>query len=374
MAGVAALALVVLCLGYLLPHRARQRQHWGQARAEDRFSGSLRVLAVAGPQAVPGDRKLDARRSPHEEGTHAVETTRTDAVAPSRQDVPAPSTRLQLLERRAAAARRRLMLTVMLLLATVAVAVCAVFALVPWWSVMAPGVLLLLVLVLGRQAARAARRADAEWLAQHRAAAGRSAVRPVRPGAPLAHRQAGSRVTGRAVHTSQAHTQMIPRVTAQDIDRARASREAHTQNGTATDDADTEDHRGPDTDVHGSQTDQPDSQVTSRAAEVSGSVHHPAPWEIRPPSGRVWDPIPVPPPTYTMKSAAGQGDALPLVPTPPVADEVIGVPPITEPAAGPTPVAGPVPTRPVGDEPKPKTETLGLDLNEILARRRAAGQ
>jgi hypothetical protein len=27
-----------------------------------------------------------------------------------------------------------------------------------------------------------------------------------------------------------------------------------------------------------------------------------------------------------------------------------------------------------GDERKPSTETLGLDLNEILARRRAAGQ
>ncbi|OLT54136.1 hypothetical protein [Cellulosimicrobium sp. CUA-896] len=82
------------------------------------------------------------------------------------------------------------------------------------------------------------------------------------------------------------------------------------------------------------------------------------------PSGRAWDPVPVPRPTYTMKPSAPRREPAPL------------------PQEDPAPAAGartaveapPAPERAEGDVQKPRTETLGLDLNEILARRRAAGQ
>ncbi|MDF2806267.1 MAG: hypothetical protein K0S43_1213, partial [Cellulosimicrobium sp.] len=93
------------------------------------------------------------------------------------------------------------------------------------------------------------------------------------------------------------------------------------------------------------------------------------------PSGRAWDPVPVPPPTYTMKPTAPRREPAPLTdddvvsparagtaPAPAAAVEVV----VDVPSGAPEPAAG--------DERKPSTETLGLDLNEILARRRAAGQ
>ncbi len=48
------------------------------------------------------------------------------------------------------------------------------------------------------------------------------------------------------------------------------------------------------------------------------------------------------------------------------------VEPVVAAVADAAPSGAPAPA--AGDERKPSTETLGLDLNEILARRRAAGQ
>ncbi|TWH30936.1 hypothetical protein L600_002800000010, partial [Isoptericola variabilis J7] len=88
-AGLAALALFVLWLGYWVPQRLRHRQQLLESRVEDRFSGGLRVLAVAGggPSA---------------------------AIAPPAER----ASRLALLERRAARARRRLVLTLLLVVLT----------------------------------------------------------------------------------------------------------------------------------------------------------------------------------------------------------------------------------------------------------------
>src|SRR5690606_12163834 len=45
-AGLAALGVVGLWLAYLVPHRLRHRQQLLESRTEDRYSGSMRVLAV----------------------------------------------------------------------------------------------------------------------------------------------------------------------------------------------------------------------------------------------------------------------------------------------------------------------------------------
>jgi hypothetical protein len=67
---------------------------------------------------------------------------------------------------RAKRAHRRLALTVTLLAATAATAAAAAWTTLLWYSVLAPVALLALVLLLGRQAAKAGQRADARWNAQ----------------------------------------------------------------------------------------------------------------------------------------------------------------------------------------------------------------
>ncbi|MGO1341000.1 MAG: hypothetical protein ACTMID_04855, partial [Cellulosimicrobium funkei] len=73
---------------------------------------------------------------------------------------------------------------------------------------------------------------------------------------------------------------------------------------------------------------------------------------------------------YTKKPTAPRREPAPLtdddVVSPTVSARVEPVVAADARSGAPAPAAG--------DERKPSTETLGLDLNEILARRRAAGQ
>lgn len=405
--GIVALAVFLLWVGFYVPHRVRHRQQLLDARTDDRFSGSLRVLAVAGPGGGGFDR-WDARldgvttaaaiasgpaggggrpllggtgtgtqgrsedRTHDEEGTHAMGSTVSASPsrgAPPRRQPASEQSRLELLERRAAAARRRLALTVVLLLATVGVWVVVALGLVPWWAGVVPTAFLGLVLVLGRRAVLAAQRSDAAWLAERRAAA--RAARGAVLGAPPAPRGARPRVTGRAVHGSQVSTQMIPRVTPQDLARANAaasadagapaasSRERVTASGAT---------EGP-----ASEEPAPASDEPTTARETAPVVEAEVVDAERVPTGRAWDPVPVPPPTYTMKPTAPRREPAPLTD-----DDVVSptrsarVEPVVAAVADAAPSGAPAPA--AGDERKPSTETLGLDLNEILARRRAAGQ
>jgi hypothetical protein len=86
--------------------------------------------------------------------------------------------------------------------------------------------------------------------------------------------------------------------------------------------------------------------------------------------GEAWDPVPVPLPTYVTKPEAPRREPKPLSGATPVAASAAAASDAqrTEVRAGP-----------VADEllaaepPRPRTETLGLPLEQILARRRAAG-
>ncbi|WP_454042945.1 hypothetical protein [Cellulosimicrobium sp. Marseille-Q8652] len=412
--GIVALAVVLLWLGYYVPHRVQHRQQLLEARTEDRFSGALRVLSVAGRGLGAPDRLVPAldgtvavavgpgggRRAllgaapegprgaadmtgstgltgtagsdrsdgrTHDEVEDAMEISGS-ASSPRGvvQEVGRPSTsRLALLERRAAAARRRLALTVVLLLASVAVWVVVGLGLAPWWAGAVPTALLAVVLVLGRRAVLSAQRADAAWLAERRAAA--RAARGTVAGGPAAPRNVRPRVTGRAVHGSQLSTQMIPRVTAKDL--ARASATATTDGAAAT--------------VSSAGTGTRETSSTARTDDdpAEGSSARPerdeAPTAVateagegRVPSGRAWDPVPVPRPTYTMKPTAPRREPAPLTD-----DQTSPTTARPAPAAAvPMPERSGAPERAEGDAQKPSTETLGLALDEILARRRAAGQ
>jgi hypothetical protein len=367
-------------------------------------TGTPRALLGPGPGG-PGSavQRVRSDGRAHQEGEHAMDGTPSAAPrrgaaprTPDTSSVSAPRaspSRLAMLERRAAAARRRLALTVVLLLGSAAVWVVVGLGVVPWWAGAVPTALLALVLVLGRRAVLAAQRADAVWLAERRAET-RASRGPV-AGGPPAPRTGRPRVTGRAVHGSQLSTQMIPRVSVREAVRASGatSGSRDSRGGAPADPADASDDAAESTTSPtaratvrtGTATDEP--RAPRSAADVDDATAAPAPaaetrTDAQPPaptpgvekagdrrddhvaSGRAWDPVPVPRPTYTMKPSAPRREPAPLPRQEPSASA----------GAAPVVVAPPATERVEGDAQKPRTETLGLDLNEILARRRAAGQ
>ncbi|MGC5166779.1 hypothetical protein [Luteimicrobium sp. DT211] len=395
-AGPAAVVLFAAWLAYYVPLRVGMRQQVADARTSDRFSGGLRVLAVAGRGAVAATAAATASEGPVVTGGVPLLATSAQSARGSRgreealdvsfdepQDGGRPRRALDPVARpvfaldvRRAAARRRMLLTLALIAATLLVAVLAGFALVPWPVVLVPVVLLAGVLALGRRAVLMARRADEARLeaARRRALdARRQAL-----GSPLSPRNAARggerrRVTGHAVQTSQTATQMIPRITAEDLDRARraAARRAAARPERPT-------PSGDDRSARGSARDHapvPEAPAAATPTPAAGG-------------GSTWEPVPVPPPTYTMKPTASKSDRVPLPeplpePTPaPVSAEELA--PFAAPGRVRVPAelrtdrtagfdSAPAPAR-AEDEPKPTTETLGLSLDAILARRRVVGE
>ncbi|GIJ00575.1 hypothetical protein CLV28_1951 [Sediminihabitans luteus] len=412
--------MLVVWLAFYVPHRVQARQQVLESRLEDRFSGTLRILTVAGrPRgargttagptvarpalaAAGGDVRLIARTTYDEGGTPMTgRTERSGDRAPARPTTapePAPRTgalpivspaRLAVLERRAAAARRRLVISATLLVLTVGAWALVVAGSLSWTVALAPTALFGVVLVLGRRAAASARRADAAWRAERRARVAARAARGV-TGGPAMPRNASQRVTGRAVRGSQTATQMIPRVAAPDV-QEDAEREGAERRA----DRDVSEHGaergGAPASVRpagASRVEVPGASSTEATAErratVSGSPAPTAGRAIVPPpahtasagapvgaptpatpSREAWSPTPVPRPTYTMKPAAPRREPAPL----PEPTQATGSVPAARTAAA-TSSAEPPSVR----ETHPRTDTLGLDLDEILARRRAAGQ
>ena len=408
LAGIAVLAVVGLWLAYLVPHRLRQRQQMLESRVNDRFSGNLRVLAVATADAAAptaSTRKLGRRSAAVALHSHGDCTTTSSVNAPlltpphgmtvrprrhppeGEQDmehtisptlavVPARS---GLHARRAAAARRRALLTVTLLLLTAVTGVLAATTALSAWFVLAPAALLLAVLALGRRAVRANARADAAWEARERArraaAAASDDVRLAGRPAPVVR----PRVTGRAVKSSQSHTQMIARVrppgegagssepaaSEPSLERARlvatisapraASSAAPAGAGAA---ASTARERG-------------SSAATSETPASATPVQTAAAGDAT-----EWTSVPVPRPVYTMKSAAPRWEPAPL--TAEMAQITLAR--RAELAAGDGAavvtlvVEQPEDEASASAESEASSDSLGVNLNSVLARRRAAGE
>lgn len=259
-AGVLLVAVAVLWIAYLVPHRLRYRQQLAECRTEDRFSERLRVVRVAGKDrgarperhvAAPEGRVLlhPPRRGggsvdrPHGLADRAV----ADAV---RRTAAERAARAAHLARRRAGARRRAVLATSLL----------VLAVAGWAAVVAggllalgavPSALLVAVLGLGRRAVVAGRRADAVWAA---GAAARAAVpRSTRPTA-----------VGHARRPSDASTEIIARVPAE----------------------------------------APVADPVAEAGTAQAAAE---------PAEPTWAPVPVPRPTYSLKPAVRRPDPAPLV-------------------------------------------------------------
>ncbi|MCK9794763.1 hypothetical protein M1843_13505 [Isoptericola sp. 4D.3] len=437
-AGLAVLALFVLWLGFWVPHRLRHRQQLLESRVDDRFSGGLRVLAVAGPGGargvttptggsvpllVPGATSDGGRgeRPMGLDDDRGASRALTDPRATSREVDRPRESRLALLEQRAARARRRLLLTVLLLLVTAAAWVVVALGPVGWYAGAVPSALLLVVLVLGRVAVLQARRADARWAADRKTARQQATqARALANGGPHAPRNR-ARVTGHAVRPSTTHTQMIPRVTVAADQHATARADRRASRTTASPAPavpsvpSASSSRVAVDEARGDESAEPEPAGVRRPTNAGREVFDvgadeptatPEPVVVvdpgpgapagPPPVGSdPWEPVPVPLPTYVTKPAAPRREPRPLAgPTaagrvPPAPDRGAALAATMHAALGPTATPAGAPdadrapgtvraTSPgadvsVGDEPRPRTETLGLPLDEILARRRAAG-
>lgn len=384
-----ALAVVGLWAAYLVPHHLRHRQRLLEARADDRFSAGLRVVAVAsstrrrlgrhaaaagmwGPSTTalltPGTGVPTAYVGTLTGGTtvdrpHAT-PERISAEA-ARRLAQARAARAASAARRGAAARRRGLLAAVLVVASVAGWVATgVAPAAPWALGAVPTALLASVVVLGRRAVLAGHVADAEWEAtiereERLAASPRTGATPVvrprtgatpvvrpRTGAtPVVHADADPGapvplVTGHAVRPSDDRTEVFERIVE---DRGESSGPARHATGAVP-----VVRRTPTADAAPSDAD----------ADGEGAEHDTA-----------WSPVPVPRPTYAMKAPAPRRTPAPL------AEPDAEASTVRRPADVPTQPAPEVTRETPATVVEPSVETTGsIDLNAVLARRRAAGQ
>ncbi|MCL3861258.1 hypothetical protein [Actinotalea sp. K2] len=410
-----AIAIAGLWIVYLVPHRLRHRQQLLESRSEDRFSQGLRVLRVThAGHAGRGHRAASRSPVPVATGTAGTGPTRVllhpavprrggagvmdrphrtaDRVSAdaARRAASEHATRAAHVARRAAAARRRALLTALLLTATVAGWAGVAFLSSAVVLGAAPSVLLLGTLGLGRRAVISGARADDAWAArpttpdQSSAVILTRAVGASRPAGRVPVRTAPPRrssgAVGRAVRPSDASTEVMARVPAApvrvpaaartdvrrevDLDRAEASlaRDAEVREG-ARQAAD--------------QHPAPSSGDGSRS-EVSSAVEP-----------GLWAPVPVPRPSYTLKGAAPRREPAPLVLDAPAVSEASATaavdgpvqddaPADALPAGGADPAVPPAAGPPDGTTARhpgsPTPVAPGLDLDTILARRRASGE
>ncbi len=358
--GLVVIAVAGLWIAYLVPHHLRHRQQLLEARADDRFSERLRVLRVAEgtrAEAAPGRSTATATEQRvllhpgrrREDGSMHRPHAAADRVSAdaARRSSAARAARAASLARRAAAARRRALLSAVLLVAALAAWGGLALGGLGLLAAATPSVLLLAVLGLGRRAVLAGRRADAAWAAGQGTAASSAPARPAarpaaaRPAAPPAaarpaRTSPASSVVGRAVHPSEAVTEVI--IPAGGLVPAQAD--------------------GP---AAGAAPATPARVAPSLRVDVSGESLAPVAAEADPmvDSGvGTWVPVPVPPPAYTLKPTARPQEPAPL--------------PVQAPAATVPPASARVASDSSVEEPRPTTGGLALDA--ILARRRAAGE
>jgi hypothetical protein len=372
-AGFVAIALAGLWIAYLVPHRLRYRQQLLESRADDRFSEHLRVLRVAQATsgsaadvrhharpssaqlhpALPAGRERRAGRGGRSMDRPHAARDRIAADA-ARRSAAEHAQRAAHLARRAAAARRRALITVVLLLAAAGgwAAVAATGAALLVGAV--PTVLLVAVLGLGRRAVLAGARADAEW----EAGAATRLPAPAR----------AASVVGRAVRPSDAVTEVMARVPSEATDASTArtvARVSAAARAASAADAAAEATTTAAAHDDGRATDRSEpSRSASRAAATERTADSEA---------STWEPVPVPRPAYTLKPVARRGEPAPLV-----LDDASAAPAA---AAARDEVTADEATAPSYDGAASRTGTStarpavgGVDLDGILARRRAAGE
>lgn len=365
--GLVALAMVGLWIAYLVPHTLRHRQQLLESRVDDRFSDALRVLAVT-DRPGRAARSVDARSrsgatadcgpavdkriglltpgrgvrittpdsatggTPVDRPHGAQDRITADAARRAAQQRAAHAATVA---RRGAAARRRAVLALVLVVGTAVGWTVTGLTTVSVVAGIAPSVLLVSVLVLGRRAVVAGHASDLAW-EQHRR---ELTLAPARASA-----QAPA-VTGRAVRPSDASTEVFERIVDDEVLPDAGARRALT----------------------GATAVVRRSTRTGATAAVGAAADGTAAAD----TADEWSPVPVPRPTYTLKASAPHREPAPLGPLEgSTAVRAESAAPLDA-AAGTSVGAATGARAPI--EP-PATSTGSINLDEILARRRAAGE
>lgn len=394
--GYVVVALTLILLGYLLPHLVRTRQLLLESRVEDRYSGDLRIVATAGtPDTAQGrahrtrGHSGDARPYLHDparrpEAPMNRPRARSERVTEdARALAAARAARAARVSRRAAAARRRLILTVLLLALSAGAWTAVGVAGVSWVVAVVPTLLLVTVLVLGRRTAvrvaalnRRDRAEMARLEARLKAVSRRAQATPPRRTTSGA---AASRRSGAAAsRPSDAQTPVsAPVVEATDAGvrgDAASVQDVEAIQPTSVEPTWQAPVAGPgedDVEAPVMQAEVPvapspvvvtedivDAEVVEDEAPVNPGPELSA--EESTPDHRPWTPVPVPAPSYTLKQEAPRRDVAPFAQEPAPTAAVPQRPTVASPASAPAPVEEPV--------------AITLDLDAVLARRRAAGE
>ena len=259
------LVLIGIWAAYLLQHWVRRREHLATARSVDRFSDAMRVLERRAPPAefeLSGPPPRSYAISPARPSPLEVAVKRVHSVRPDVSEVPGVGVRstrvFHILAGVSARRLRGLSLLASLSLALVVLALCAL-SLLPWWSVL---VVVATVMV------------DLAWL--RRVALSERAAR----GAPAQARGSAAPPAGRAASD-------VPYVE----DESQPPVESESES-------------------------EPAAPVPAPVAEIAEPVEPPAQANLP-----GWAPVPVPPPTYTLKAKAADPVHVPVVVNEPGAAE-----------------------------------------------------
>lgn len=384
----ALIALVTVLTVYLLPLLVTRRDLLGHTRASDRYSSRLRILATGqharpdGETCTRGGHAQIFRQRPEVRAMNRPAVRNVRALRTERELLRARRAHTEARAQRAAAASHRLVVACALLGVLLGVTGVAALSPFPWWPVAVPVALLGVSMTAGHRAAVASQAADARearriaeleeelerLTGHHHGPAAPVASAPAVPAAPAASTTADDEAASRTTR---------PAMPAEVITEATQARTSHDAAADAGQDAATRTH-GPATvpaqapassltapaepaaqETTGAPAASASSTSTTSAAAVQeAAAAAPALARQAPTPPQGWRPVHVPAPTYTLV-----GTARPRL--------LDGLPEEHSPSA-------PVPQRPVSARPVavPATPTPAapIDLDEVLERRRAAGE
>lgn len=162
----ALVVLVAVLAVYLLPLLVGRREVMGLSRAQDRYSGNLRVLATGASAPSVDEACADGvhaeifKNRPEVRAMNRPAVRNVRALRTERELVRARRAHEQGRENRRVAASRRAIVALSLLAVLLGVVVASVVTALPWWSALAPAVLLGTSMLVGRQAAVSSAEAD----------------------------------------------------------------------------------------------------------------------------------------------------------------------------------------------------------------------
>jgi hypothetical protein len=347
------LAIIAMWAAYLLGHWVRRRDQLATARSIDRFSESMRVLERRTPTRPVAAGRPTARAyvvAPVRAPAGVAAGSRPSVGRGRRPQTSGHGTTRPRITREAARRRARLVLT--LTVATLAAWLLALVTPLVWWPAAVVSALLGVVLV---QLRRTARRTSTTARPGARPAHG--SPRPMsrrasrRPRGLAARVPAPARRSRRHQQDARAVLRQLSAMRTRAADQTVAIDTASVAGTVASGGALLVPHGTiPDVDPHLAQP-----ALALGGADVAREA---------PPVDGGWQPVPVPPPTYTLKPKARPIVRRPAVPVAP--QEALGAPDGLEASGSAAPARADVRTT---QQPAPPA----FDLDEILERRIAAG-